>query len=167
MKAVKLYFQLPEGKRYCMSFEIDEGLDETRCILELTMKMLEKQHGKMDFFYEIHDLKNKEEEIISQANLLTVEDLLERLDKEYEEYENEWLQMTPMTLINCAGDIAAIKTGKEYIGFMAEDHKLNLSSFERAENVLSEFLSFQYGSDDGAINEETIEEFQDYLLEEI
>lgn len=110
--------------------------------------------------------KTRGESKMNQATAMTTESLLHQLEEEYETFEKEWVQMTPMTLIDCAGDIAAIKTGKEYIGFMAEDHKLNLSSFERAENVLSEFLSFQYGSDDGAITEETIEEFQDYLLEE-
>lgn len=56
MRAVKLYFQSPEGRLYRMSFEIEQGLEKTRRILELIMKMLEKKHGKMDFAYEIHDL---------------------------------------------------------------------------------------------------------------
>ena len=48
MRAVKLYFQSPEGKLYRMSFEIDQGLDEVSRILELTMNMLEKKHGCFD-----------------------------------------------------------------------------------------------------------------------
>lgn len=166
MRAVKLYFQSPEGKLYRMSFEIDQGLDEVRRILELTMNMLEKKHGKMDFAYEIHDLKNKEEENVSQATAPTVERLLERLDKEYEKYENEWLQMTQRELIDHSGDVAAIKTAKVYIEFMAEDDAVNLEAYEKSDNILEDFQFFHTDSDDGAITQETIEEFECYLLEE-
>lgn len=102
---------------------------------------------------------------MSKTKALTIDGLVERLEEEYNEYEREWLQMTPRELINIAGYISTIETGKDYIEFVAEDGKANLKAYEETESILSDFLDFHMDSMDGSITEETIQEFENYLLE--
>lgn len=95
----------------------------------------------------------------------TVESVMERLDEEYEELEQEWLKQTPEDLINLASKIATIQTGMAYIQNNVEEDMSQLEAYDKVTNILESFYDFQLGSSNGAITEETIEEFEDYLLE--
>lgn len=103
---------------------------------------------------------------MNATKVVTVEELLVRLEEEYMEYENEWLQMTPRDLINRSGDIQSIKSGKDYIVYVAEDGNANLRAYERTEKILADFQTFHMDSMDGAITEETIREYENYLMED-
>lgn len=103
---------------------------------------------------------------MTKEKTLTTEALLEKLEVELKQYEHEWLQMTPRELINHSYYIVSVLTAKNYIGFMAEDGNADLVAFDQTENILEDFMYFYMDQLDEGINEETIKEFESFLLED-
>lgn len=165
MREVKIYFKVPDGNVCRITGKVDKDLDATKHILEITMAMIKKKHGVVNFFCEIHDVAQQEKESMNDAATITVNGLLERLDNEYDEHQRGWMQMTPDQLIERSKDISVIQAAKDYIKFVAEDGKANLEAYGRSKNILEDFRAFQSESLDGSLTEETVREFEDYLLE--
>lgn len=92
-------------------------------------------------------------------------DLINRLNKEYEELEKVWLNLPQKDLIDLARTIAITQTGLAYIQNNIEEDLSRLEAYDEMDNVLESFVIFQQGSANGAITEETIEEFEEEALD--
>lgn len=94
--------------------------------------------------------------------------IIERLKQEFTDFKERTIQTaTKEEIFEMASLIDTSKVGLDYIVMMIESEQANLAVYEKLTNVYELFYNFQLDSFDGSITEETIEEFEEYMLKQI
>jgi len=90
--------------------------------------------------------------------------IMERMEEEMAVYKKELEAMDKKDLIENISTLSCKlhiwETGQAYIENALDNGIANKAVYERLDHILDSFYTFQLGSMDGAITEETIEEFE-------
>lgn len=91
--------------------------------------------------------------------------IIERIEEEFEVFKKDMIESnTTEQVFEQAYEIDTKSVAKEFIIDSIDNGRSNLAIYDRMENILERYYDFHLGSTDGAITEETIEEFEEYTL---
>lgn len=96
------------------------------------------------------------------------QETIERIEQEFATYRKNTIEWSSAEdIFDNAHYIHICSVGIDYIIQSIEEGRSNLAIYDRIEDVYGWFYNFHMGSLDGAITEETIQEFEEYMLEEL
>lgn len=94
--------------------------------------------------------------------------VIERIEKEFEDFKKDTIESNSVEQVfEKAYEIDTKSVAREFIIDAIDYERSNLFVYERMENILESYYEFHMGSTDGAITEETVEEFEEYMLAEL
>lgn len=94
--------------------------------------------------------------------------VIERIEEEFDVFKKGMIESHSIEQVfEQASEINAKSVAKDFITDAIENGRSNIAIYERMESILENYYDFHLGSTDGSITEETVEEFEEYMLAEL